>query len=330
MRLTSDQIEQFNDQGFLVIPDVVSAGVLDAIRSEYREVVDRAADELYRTGKIASRYAHLDFEERYFAILNDVPAMYDFYEYLDISLPLFEHMPADARMHAGPAVFDLLTDSAVLDIVEQFVGPEIYSNPVQHARIKPPAHRLPDGPLDANVSSTYWHQDAGVVETEAVSSDILTVWVAVTDATVQNGCMYAVAGSHRRELTMHCPGKNDAAAEVYIADSLIDDANLVALDVPSGGVVLLHRLTEHGAGRNNSEHLRWSFDLRYQPVGQPTGRSYFPGFVARSQARPESALSDPATWHVSWMRARDDLVSGRTEFTLTDIWGANATHPVCA
>ena len=34
---------------------------------------------------------------------------------------------------------------------------------------------------------------------------------------------------------------------------------------------------------NHSDNVRISFDLRYNPIGQPTGRGYFPGFVARSR-----------------------------------------------
>ena len=43
----------------------------------------------------------------------------------------------ETPMHHGPAVFELLTNPKLLDTVEELVGPEIYSNPVQHVRIKP-------------------------------------------------------------------------------------------------------------------------------------------------------------------------------------------------
>tara|TARA_B100000809_G_scaffold230610_1_gene245174 strand:+ start:453 stop:767 length:315 start_codon:yes stop_codon:yes gene_type:complete len=46
-------------------------------------------------------------------------------------------------MHHGPALFDLLRSPRLLDFVEQFIGPEIYCNPVQHTRIKLPEAELP-------------------------------------------------------------------------------------------------------------------------------------------------------------------------------------------
>ena len=49
-------------------------------------------------------------------------------------------MTPDTPFWTGPAVFALLRNQAILDAVESLIGPEIYANPVQHVRIKPPEH----------------------------------------------------------------------------------------------------------------------------------------------------------------------------------------------
>lgn len=41
-------------------------------------------------------------------------------------------------------------------------------------------------------------------------------------------------------------------------------------------------------------------DLRYNPIGQHSGREAFPGFVARSRANPDSELDDPKVWASIW------------------------------
>ena len=53
--------------------------------------------------------------------------------------------------------------------------------------------------------------------------------------------------------------------------------------------------------------MRISFDLRYNPTGQPTGRPLFPGFVARSRKDPSRELRDPEAWAQLWYDARKDL-----------------------
>ena len=60
---------------------------------------------------------------------------------------------------------------------------------------------------------------------------------------------------------------------------------------------------------NVSENIRWSFDLRYNPTGQNTGRESFPGFVARSKKDPTSELRDPDVWKNMWEETKIKLSS---------------------
>lgn len=269
------------------------------------------------------------FSDRYTEALQQLDDMYTLYQHLDISLPLLDELDASATMNASPAVFRLLTNERLLDVAESIIGPEIYSNPVQHARIKPPRRSLPDAATDANVAATMWHQDAAVIEPDGDDTDMLTVWLAITPATVDNGCLIAVPGSHRREPTLHCPGKV-FPAEIYIPDSIIEQQDVVPLEVGAGGMVLLNKLTEHGSLENTTDEIRWSFDLRYQPTGQATGRSVFPGFVVRSAADPDAVLTDPAEWARSWWEARDRIAKGEVEMGFGRRWLHNASQPVCA
>jgi ectoine hydroxylase-related dioxygenase (phytanoyl-CoA dioxygenase family) len=158
---------------------------------------------------------------------------------------------------------------------------------------------------------------------------MLTVWVAVTDATIENGCMVCVPGSHRGELTMHCPAFSSFSTEIAIPDKLIAKENAVAMPVKRGGIVLLHQLTEHSALENNSDSIRWSFDLRYHATGFHTGREVFPGFVARSKENPASELQSAAAWGQLWQATKERLVS-QPEFVFNTRWDSVAAHQLCA
>ncbi len=326
--LTREQIEQFDEDGFLVVENVLGGQDLAMIEQEYREILDRVAAELARQGRIPPLRG-ASFSQRYVEAMKHIDDMYTIYQHLDICLPMVKELDHTHTMNAGAAVFGLLTNPRLLDIVESVIGPEIYSNPVQHTRIKPPAHSLPDAVTDSNIAATTWHQDAGVINPEADETQMLTVWLAVTDANVENGCLIVERASHREDLTPHCPGTG-ASATTYIPESIIDWKRVVPLEVGAGGVVLLHKLTEHASLDNHSDDIRWSFDLRYQPIGQPTGRAVFPGFVARSEAHPEQVLTDPADWATLWWQARDRIVSGDIPWQFNARWDANARLPVCA
>lgn len=328
--LSTTQLTHFHEQGYLIIEDVLSEQEIYPLRKEYEAILDRMAPQLVASGQLSQTYSELPFEERYTAILHELDDMYAIYQHLDISLPLLHDMPPDASLNAGPAVFDLLTNPRILDIVESLIGPEIYSNPIQHTRIKPPASTLRQDFVDANIAKTLWHQDEAVLTPDATETNILTVWIAITDATVENGCMVCVPGSHRKEMTLHCPGHSLSSAEIYIPEEMIPDDEVTPLPVKKGGVVLLHQRTEHGSLDNNSDRIRWSFDLRYHPVGQSSGRSVFPGFVARSAAHPETVLTDPETWASLWYDTRDRMVNSDDKFAVNERWLKYGGHYLCA
>jgi len=63
-----------------------------------------------------------------------------------------------------------------------------------------------------------------------------------------------------------------------------------------GSALFMHRLTMHSSLRNVSDGVRWIFDLRYQPFGQPTGRDWLPAFVARSREHPSQEIHDWRRW----------------------------------
>ena len=102
---------------------------------------------------------------------------------------------------------------------------------------------------------------------------------------------------------MHCPSDNG-----LIPHSLLEP-HIINVPVPKGSVVFLHRLTKHASLPNLSDRIRWSFDLRYQPIGQPTGRAELPGFVVRSKENPQAELKDHIAWAQLWYEARDRLVA---------------------
>lgn len=308
--LDATQIASFEDNGFLAIDRLLSDEDLAPIEAEYAALLDMVASRLHAEGMIPERFDDLEFGERFSRIIRNFPELHrDF----NISLPLVngDVDPATFHMHAGPAVFDLLRHPKILDVVETFIGPEISSSPVQQMRMKPPERAVdPSLKAHSNVGATTWHQDIVALLPEADATEQLTVWLAITDATTENGCLVSVPGSHREGPKPHCSNLA-IASEPQVPDKVMDGRTAVPLPVSRGGVVLFHKMNVHRALPNRSDALRWSMDLRYHPTGQATGRPAFPGFVARSRAKPEIELCDAAIWARNWEVAREIIVEGR-------------------
>ena len=92
--------------------------------------------------------------------------------------------------------------------------------------------------------------------------------------------------------------------QLGIPDALVAQEEARPLPLKPGGVIFFHPLCKHGSLDNHSDAFRWSFDIRYNPIGQATGRPHFPGFIARSISDPESELDDPQEWARLWHEAR--------------------------
>jgi phytanoyl-CoA hydroxylase len=235
-------------------------------------------------------------------------------QHFDFSLPIDGNIQNKELGFFPPAAFNMLRNPRILDVVESLIGPEIYSNPVQHVRLKPPENLIADDISAAPglLRATAWHQDASVVITEADDTEMITVWVPIFDSTVENGCLQVVPRNHHDGMFEHCPGPTEGP---FLNEQVFDVGRAIPVPMRQGSALFMSKTTPHGSLGNRSNGIRWSLDIRYSVIGQPTGRPEFPGFVARSRSNPQSELRNPETWRANWEAARarllmiDDVVS---------------------
>jgi len=292
--LTDDQCRFFDDHGYLVIDNVFDPV---EIKTEYAALLDDLysqwqADELVPPAQ--------GWEPKLLAAYR---AGCDWFQSMDCSLPGGE-ISADTPMYFGPAIFNLITGKRMLDLVEALIGPEITSNPIQHIRIKPPATNLTNTEIRPHITATDWHQDRAVALEEADETKMITVWCAVTDATPENGCLQVIPRGGSRGMLPHCP-----RTQTGIADGFINENEAQPLPVQAGGVVVFHPLTPHASLINRTDRFRWSFDIRYNRTGEPTGRSHFPEFVVRSKKQQEAVVTDWMEMRRAWEDARSRLAN---------------------
>ncbi|MEM7377947.1 MAG: phytanoyl-CoA dioxygenase family protein [Pseudomonadota bacterium] len=293
--LSDAQRTAFEREGYLVVPACLDTTLLARVEAEYDRLLDPLVDGALARRQLAAPPAG-GFLGRLRALHQ---AGVDWFQSLDISLPGGE-IDADTPFHIGPAVFDLMTHPALLDVAADLIGPELALNPIQHVRLKPPTEELASTEERAHVGLTAWHQDRGVAHADADRTHMVTVWVAMTDATVENGCLTVVPGPVDDGLIDHCP-----AGQTHIPASLLDMERARPVPVPAGSLVVLHPSTPHASLPNQSAGMRWSFDLRYHRLGEPSGRAHFPSFVVRSANH--TPVADWEAMHSAWRAARDRL-----------------------
>ncbi len=282
MSLNQDQLLQFQENGFLLLEDVLTKQDLDPIIEEYQEYIDRRAHQLLSESKISQLYSHQPFERRLASICSENNEIYS---------------ELDIMYLRGKASFYFLKNPKLMRIVSSIIGPEITCSPIQHIRAKLPAGLSPDG-SDAHVAP--WHQDAGVTWSEADPYFILTVWLPLVEATQENGCLQIIPDLQTPGLLRH---HSKVGVGTTIIDEEMPDQTVLTLPMEKGSLLLLNKEIPHRSTPNRSNTVRWSIDLRYQKTGTPTGRPFHPQFVAYSESDPLSVLNDYETWQDMWVQA---------------------------
>ncbi|MCQ6558958.1 phytanoyl-CoA dioxygenase family protein [Paenibacillus mendelii] len=285
MRLTIEQVIQYQTEGYLIVEDVLSDEILQPVIDEIKAEIDKKAQQLHAEGKIANLYEAEPFDKRY-ALLHAQCA--------EIGRGL------DINEYLGEAMFDFLKNDSLLDLVECLLGSELSCNPIQHVRAK-----LPVNPAAGRSETSYyenvpWHQDCAVTSEDSEASEIITFWLPLIDATAETGCMEVMPEVFKRGYMKH-----QAEGGTTIVPEQLPHVEPVCAECRKGGVVIMNKYTPHRGITNRSDRVRWSIDLRYHKSGANSGRSFQPSFAVRSKAAPENILTDHETWRSLWEASRN-------------------------
>ena len=278
--LNSEQIAFYKDQGYLLVEDVIPVEDLRQLISELNETVDQNAREAQAEGQLSELFEDEPFERRLARMVESVADPSD----TSFSDTLFEGLHGKLKTEG---MFAVQTHPAILDIVESLIGPEILAHPQFNIRPKLP---------NQDTSVVPWHQDLGYLQPDASETFMVNFWIPLVDATVENGCMEVIAGSHKAPLINHVIGLGPGRNFKGIVDDALPDGEQVQCPVPLGGVLLIQHKTIHRSVPNHSDHIRWSMDIRYSDPRMPTGRDGVPGFIARSKTQPASVANNLGDW----------------------------------
>jgi phytanoyl-CoA hydroxylase len=122
-----------------------------------------------------------------------------------------------------------------------------------------------------------WHQDNGYTYVEP--QQYLTCWVALSDATVDNGCPWVVPAAHRRGTLRHW--STDLGFQC-----MEDPLDALAVPVRAGGIAVFSSLTPHSTGPNLTTEVRKSYIVQFAPEGARVFRGDGSG------AKPAGELQD--------------------------------------
>lgn len=273
---SAEAVEQFHQQGYLILRDFIEPEVVQEARSEAAQLAIEHIQRLKAQGKIQDTFPDEPFETRLARVYAQCA----------------ENPPTVFRQELHrPGFFRLFFHERLLDVVTVFLGREIRLYPNYSIRPK-----LPDN----EATLVLWHQDAGYTESMHKENEgsvdqlrMVNVWTPLVPATVENGCMQFIPGTHKLGAVRH-ERKNQYYLEVAqeFLRPRLDQA--ISVELKPGDVVLFSNLLFHQGLPNTTRGVRWSSDWRYQDATQPTMRKEH-GHLARS-ARSDTIVKSPQQW----------------------------------
>lgn len=232
--LNAQQMEQFKRDGFLVIQNFLTPQELSAVKAD----IDRVCRENATLTKDKGGF-NLEKEGG------------DAFDHSKSALRPGMLRKIQGAVFYVPAVQDVFTSKKMVDCMEDIMdSPNIYyhSSKVMFK----PAHGGSPKP---------WHQDAAYWKDYEPSQ--VTVWIAIDDATEQNGCVWAIPGSHKLGLVPH------VHRELQVPESEIDLRKAAPVPVQPGGLLIFHSLVLHMSKANTSDKPRCAIICDYDPSPNP-------------------------------------------------------------
>ena len=164
-----------------------------------------------------------------------------------------EHL-GHTLMTEDPFWVRLVSDNRLLDIAQQFIGPDIALF-ASHYICKPPHDGQP----------VLWHQDGSYWPLQPL--EVITLWLAVDDSLPENGCMRLIPGTQNMALQEMKPDKSKPNVLSSSMDSaFVDESRAIDCVLERGGVSVHHPNVIHGSEANHSARRRCGLTIRYIPA----------------------------------------------------------------
>ncbi|MDB5872071.1 MAG: phytanoyl-CoA dioxygenase family protein [Ramlibacter sp.] len=149
---------------------------------------------------------------------------------------------------------EVATDPDILDMVSQLIGPDLILWDCQMFY-----KRSGGGP------ATPWHRDGRYWPIKPLATT--SVWIAVYDSVIENGCLRVIPGSHqKKEIGRHLKAdREDTVFPQYLAEDEFDESQAKSVELKAGEMVIFDVYTIHGAEHNNGTRPRAGVSIRYIP-----------------------------------------------------------------
>ncbi|GAA1489691.1 phytanoyl-CoA dioxygenase family protein [Brachybacterium sacelli] len=212
-----DLADDFARDGFVILDDAIDAGLVEALKRDAARICRGELGEV--DAQPAEVEAATDTEEL-------------MRQFLCIHYP---HKISEAALEA-------LKAPRIVDVLTQVIGPNVKA---MQSMLFIKSEGKP---------GQAWHQDEYFIPTRDRS--LTASWIALDDATIENGCLWVLPGSHRRGILYPDREQFDPAFDCSIEayDFPWDESDAVPVEIPAGSAIIFNGYLLHRSLQNSGRH----------------------------------------------------------------------------
>jgi ectoine hydroxylase-related dioxygenase (phytanoyl-CoA dioxygenase family) len=221
--LSADQHQQWHHNGYFILPGFVESDVGDAMLERVVQIARQADGELRADNYLISPEQNLR------------PNLGD-------SADAEAGVSKIFRLHRDEVFKSFIESPEIINIGTELLGPGLDCFLSQFIFKNPGAWGQP------------WHQDSYYFPFD--TSPQVGLWLAVTEATLENGCLWVLPGSHRQPIHKHIPDRRPNANFGYVEIVDQDCSAEIPVMMNPGDLLVFHSHLMHRSKDNLSDRLR--------------------------------------------------------------------------
>eukprot|EP01038_Epipyxis_sp_PR26KG_P014446 gene14446-19385_t len=254
--LSPEQIIYFNENGFLVIEKFWDTDTVNKLKNKIIKLIE--SNDLSSIKTVFSTKENMRHADEYF-LNSSYNISYFWEEKAVVNGVVTEDLPVACRINKiGHALHDLDEDYQAVSY-EDRIGSICEDLGIEKPLITQSMYIFKQAFIGGDVTA---HQDGAFLYTEPQSC--LGFWWAMDDCTLDNGCLWAVPGSHKEGVNRRFRRRDppNTGLEFSPLDPIEWDlTDAIPLLIPKGSLVILHNAIVHLSKENLSPNARHAYSI---------------------------------------------------------------------